>query len=135
MQLKMSTDYALRIMMYIANAEGTVTSKELSEKLSISQSLIFKICKKLSNSGMIKITTGVQGGFSMQKRPEDISVFEIIDLFEPTVRLNRCLESDEYCSRCATNICPAHKFFCKLQKELEEELSSTTLKDLIENKV
>ncbi len=135
MQLKISTDYALRVMMYIAKAERTVTSKELSERLLIPQSLVFKICKKLGNSGMIKITTGVQGGFSMLKHPEDISLYDIINLFEPTVQLNRCLESDELCNRSATDFCPAHKFFCKLQRELEEILIGTTLKDLIENKV
>ncbi len=135
MQLKVSTDYALRIMMFIANAKEIVTSRELSERLLIPQSLVFKICKKLGNGGMIKITTGVQGGFTLLKRPEDISLYDIIDLFEPTVQLNRCLESDEFCSLCATNYCPAHKFFCKLQREMDEKLSKTTLKDLLDNNV
>ncbi len=135
MQLKTSTDYALRIMMFIANAKGIVTSRELSERLLIPQSLVFKICKKLGNGGMLKITTGVQGGFSLMKPLEDISLYDIISLFEPTVQMNRCLEGDEFCTLCATNFCPAHKFFCKLQKEMEGKMKQTSLKDLVENKV
>ncbi len=134
MQLKVSTDYAMRIVMYTAVKKEIVTSKAMSEELCIPQSLIFKICKKLANNGIIEITTGVQGGFSLQKRPEDISLFEIIDLFEPTVRLNRCLEDDEHCSCDATMYCPAHKFYCELQKKFENILKNTSIKDLLENK-
>ncbi len=135
MQIKLSTDYALRVIMHIAKTEGTVTSKELSEILNIPHSLIFKICKKLGNAGIIKITTGVQGGFSMQKSPAEISMFDIMKLFEPTLFLNRCLEDHEACSRCATNTCPAHCFFAKLQQKMEKEMRSTSVQDLIENKV
>ncbi len=132
MQLKISTDYALRVVMYTAVADGIVTSKELSEKLGIPQSLVFKTCKKLSNHGIIKITTGVQGGFLLQKPPEEISVYEILVLFEPTMQINRCLEEDRYCSRCATQVCALRKMYGKLQKKMEDELKNTSVKDLLE---
>ena len=62
MQLKVSTDYAIRIVLYIAIKKDIVQSKELSETLGIPQSTVFKIGKKLSDNEIISIATGIQGG-------------------------------------------------------------------------
>ena len=49
MQLKITTDYAVRIVYYLALHRGTVTAAELSEALKISESYIPKITKKLKD--------------------------------------------------------------------------------------
>ena len=59
-QLKVSTDYAIRIVLYIAIKKDIVQSKELSETLGIPQSTVFKIGKKLSDNEIISIATGIQ---------------------------------------------------------------------------
>lgn len=131
MQLKISTDYAIRIVLYTAITRKINTSKELSDKLGIPQSIVLKIGKKLSDNGIISITTGVHGGFLLKKQPEDISLFNIINIFEPTTKLNRCLEEDRYCSRFATDNCPVRNFYCVLQEELENKLSLISIQDLL----
>ncbi|MFQ8922903.1 MAG: RrF2 family transcriptional regulator [Clostridium paraputrificum] len=131
MQLKVSTDYAIRIVLYTAITRKITTSKELSDKLGIPQSIVFKLGKKLSDNGIISITTGVQGGFLLKKRPEDISLFDIIDIFEPTTKINRCLEEDKYCSRFATEDCPVRKVYCRMQRRFENDLKNTSIKELL----
>ncbi|HGS9607867.1 Rrf2 family transcriptional regulator [Clostridioides difficile] len=131
MQIKVSTDYAIRIVLYLAITNRITPSKELSDKLCIPQSIVLKIGKKLSYNSIVKITTGVVGGFELQKQPEDISMFDIINMFEPTTKLNRCLEEDKYCSRFATECCPVRKFYCKAQKQFEDSLKSTTIAELL----
>ena len=131
MQLKVSTDYAIRIVFYLAIAKKTTTSKELSDKLGIPQSTVLKIGKKLSDNSIISITTGVQGGVFLEKQPEDISLFDIINIFEPTTKLNRCLEEDKYCSRFATEDCPVRNFYCKMQRRFEDDLKNTSIKELL----
>ena len=81
MQLKVSTDYAIRIVLYIAIKKDIVQSKELSETLGIPQSTVFKIGKKLSDNEIISIATGIQGGFKLKKHPKDISIF-VADLLQ-----------------------------------------------------
>lgn len=51
MQLKITTDYAVRIVYYLALHRGTVTAAELSEALKIPESYIPKITKKLKEIG------------------------------------------------------------------------------------
>ena len=113
-QLKVSTDYAIRIVLYIAIKKDIVQSKELSETLGIPQSTVF-----------------IQGGFKLKKHPKDISIFSIIDIFEPTIRINSCLEEDKYCSRFATETCPVRKVYCTMQKHFEEYLKKIKILDLI----
>ena len=130
-QLKVSTDYAIRIVLYIAIKKDIVQSKELSETLGIPQSTVFKIGKKLSDNEIISIATVIQGGFKLKKHTKDISIFSIIDIFEPTIRINSCLEEDKYCSRFATETCPVRKVYCTMQKHFEEYLKKIKILDLI----
>ncbi|HGH5623576.1 TPA: Rrf2 family transcriptional regulator [Clostridioides difficile] len=77
------------------------------------------------------MTTGVQGGFLFKKQPEDISLFDTINIFEPTTKLNRCLEEGRYCSRFATENCPVRKVYCKMQLRFENDLKNTSIKELL----
>ena len=130
-QIKVSTDYAIRIVLYLATKHQIAPSKELSDNLFIPQSVVLKIGRKLNCNGIVRITTGVAGGFSLQKSAEEISMFELINIFEPTTKLNRCLEEDEYCSCFATKNCPVRKFYCKVQMQFEESLKNTTIVELL----
>lgn len=67
----------------------------------------------------------------LQKQPKDITMYAIINLFEPTTKINRCLEEDECCSRFATENCPVRKFYCKVQKQFEDSLKNATIAELL----
>nr|WP_172689686.1 Rrf2 family transcriptional regulator [Enterococcus faecalis]ARO46179.1 Rrf2 family transcriptional regulator [Enterococcus faecalis] len=131
MQLKISTDYAIRIVLYLAAKRKSTTSNELADSLGIPQSIVFKIGKELSDNGIISVSTGVYGGFLLKKKPEDIRLFDIINIFEPTIKLNRCLEEDRYCSRFATESCSVRNFYCKLQQRFENDLKNISIKELL----
>lgn len=49
MQLNIATDYAIRIVIYMAKQRRIVSSRELSENLKISQPFIYKIMRKLNH--------------------------------------------------------------------------------------
>ena len=131
MQLKITTDYAVRIVYYLALHRGTVTAAELSEALKIQESYIPKITKKLKDANMITACEGIKGGYSLSRKPEDISLFDIISSTEITMKINRCLEEDGFCSRNATDYCSVHKTFLKVQKLYEDSLREVKISDMI----
>ncbi len=131
MQLKISTDYAIRMVLYLAATREIVSSRELSDRLGIPQSIVFKIGRKFNDLRIISISAGVRGGFLLTKAPEDISLYDIICVFEPTIRISRCLEEDKYCSRFATENCPVRKAYCEIQESLERELKSVSISSLL----
>ena len=99
MQLKNSTDYAIRIVCYLAAQERMVSTSELSRKLNISANYVPKIAKKLKNAKIVTACEGTNGGYMLAKQPENISLMDIISCVEETMAINRCLEEDRFCSR------------------------------------
>ena len=99
MQLTSTTDYAIRIVCYLAAQRQMISTSELSQELSVPSSYIPKITKKLKQAGIIKACEGTNGGYMMAKQPENISLLEIISCVEETMAINRCLEEDRFCSR------------------------------------
>lgn len=131
MQLKVSTDYAIRIVLHLAVKGGAATSSEISGQMGIPQSMIATLAKPLQKAGILTTQRGTGGGFALGRRPEDISLHEIVNLMEGTTRINRCLEPDGFCSRKGTASCSAHRFFLREQEKLERSFREMTIAKLL----
>ena len=59
MQLTSTTDYAIRIVCYLAAQRQMISTSELSQKLSVPSSYIPKITKKLKQAGIIEACEGI----------------------------------------------------------------------------
>lgn len=132
MQLNITTDYAIRLTLYLSTCDKPTTSSELSSQLVVPQNYVSGIMKKLISSGIAASHPGISGGYFLIKEPHEITMYDIIAVMENTTRINRCLEPDRYCSRHATDTCPVRKFYVSLQNNIDENLKTTTLADLIE---
>ena len=99
MQLTSTTDYAIRIVCYLAAQSQMISTSELSQELSVPYSYIPKITKKLKQAGIIKACEGIKGGYQIAKQPENISLRDVISCTEPTMAISRCLEKEGGCSK------------------------------------
>ncbi|RHJ60023.1 RrF2 family transcriptional regulator [[Ruminococcus] lactaris] len=131
MQLNITTDYAIRIVYYLALKEETITASELASVLKIPVNYISKITKKLKAAEIVQACEGIKGGYALMKKPGMISLFDIVSSMEVTMKINRCLEPDGFCSRNATDYCNVHKALLNVQKTYEDALKSVTIADLI----
>ena len=131
MQLTISTDYSIRVLLILAGNGRLTSLSELSKASAVTEAYLLKLIKKLKSSGFMKSYNGVNGGYELAMEPKDISLFDIIDTVEQTTRVNRCLEEDHYCSRLATGGCPVRKTYQKWQQLQDHFLQSVTLEDLI----
>ena len=89
------------------------------------------LTKKLKAAGIVQACEGIKGGYTLVKNPEIISLFDIVSSMEVTMKINRCLESDGFCSRNATDYCNVHKALLKVQRTYEDALKSVSIADLI----
>jgi len=133
MQLKITTDYAIRAILYLATKDEVISSLEISEKMSIPRKYLINIMKDLKNAGLVNTFSGQHGGYSLGRPTSQISLFDIIETMEGTSRINRCLEDDRYCSRFATENCPVRNTYLFIQSELERSLRSVTIQKLLED--
>ena len=131
MQLKNSTDYAIRIVCYLAAQERMVSTSELSRKLNVSANYVPKIAKKLKDAKIVNACEGINGGYMLAKQPENISLMDIISCVEETMAINRCLEEDRFCSRNLEDTCKIHKILLSLQNTYNNKLESVKVSDVI----
>ncbi|MCI6548164.1 MAG: Rrf2 family transcriptional regulator [Coriobacteriaceae bacterium] len=130
MQLNKTTDYAVRILMFLSTQEGVVTSEKISDATKVSKNYIRSILRKLSAAGILKMTRGTNGGYQLAGSEEDISLYDVLSIMEPTMKMNPCLEDKDNCSLFATGTCPVRRFYSSLQEQMEQSLKSTTIKSL-----
>ncbi|MFI4965975.1 MAG: Rrf2 family transcriptional regulator [Caulobacterales bacterium] len=134
MRLTVYTDYALRVLMYLAvHPEPKPTIGEISSSYSVSRNHLMKVVYDLGVAGYIGTVRGKNGGLRLARRPEDIGLGELIRQTEPDMALVPCF--DPVNSPCA--ITPA----CRLRGALHQAraaffgvLDGYTLADLVGNR-
>ena len=131
MQLTITTDYAIRIVCYLAAQRQMISTSELSQELSVPSSYIPKITKKLKQAGIIKACEGINGGYQIAKQPENISLRDVISCTESTMAISRCLEKEEGCSRNYIYCCKVHQILLELQNIYNNRLESVKISDII----
>lgn len=72
MQLNFTTDYAIRIVLYLAYKGEIASSSEISKKIEMSKSYALKVTKRLFKAGILDRKKGIYGGFFLSKKPEQI---------------------------------------------------------------
>ena len=130
MQLTMTTDYALRCLLYLAGKEGVSSSPEIGKAVGINNIFVQKVLRVLRDAGFVSSLKGGTGGYWLAKKPEEIVLLDIILLFEKTMKINRCLEPDGLCKR--NEACPMHVYYEELQMTLESFFGRDTLQDVID---
>lgn len=131
MQLNVTTDYAIRIVLYLASTERITTSAEIADEMHIPGNYVPNIVKKLRDKGLVHATFGPRGGYRLAKDAKDISLLDILQIMEGTIRINRCLEDDEYCSRYAVKTCAVHNVYAQCQSSVESILGSKSVADIL----
>ena len=132
MQLKLTTDYAIRTVVYLATQSGITSVAEIGSKMGISENYLMKVLKALKDAGLVAGYQGKRVGYAISKNPEEISLWDIVEVMEGTTKINRCLEADEFCSRHGTQFCAMRKYYQGLQKQMEEYLSGITIDKVLE---
>ncbi len=132
MQLKLTTDYAVRALMYLAENGGVVPIAEIAEAMDIPEKYLNRIGLALRNEGLIVTHRGQYGGYSLGRPPENIRLYDVVLLVEGTVVLNRCLEEEGYCGRGAMRYCSVHKCYSVMQRKWENFLRGVTIAILLE---
>ena len=135
MQLNMTTDYAIRSILYIAESGGNATVEEISNKMGISLPYMRKLFYKLAKAGLIESHRGRKGGYLIARPAAELSLWDIANVTEQTMAINPCLEDREKCSRNTEEQCMVQQFFLGLQSQIEEEMKKTTIQSLADKAI
>ena len=88
MRLTIHTDYALRILMYLAlKKDGLATITEIAATYDISKNHLMKVAYKLGAAGYAESVRGRGGGLRLAKPAEAIMLGEVVRNTEPDMPL------------------------------------------------
>jgi len=116
---------------YLAEKKTVVPASEMAENMNIPREYAQLIGRKLKKAGYVDITLGAFGGLSLIKKPEEITIYEIVLLMERSIKLSRCLDDEKQCNRNAASYCPLHTYFNRLQDIMEKDLKSVTFAEFL----
>jgi Rrf2 family protein len=105
--------------------ETRVSSLDIAEARQLPKPIVAKLLVVLSQSGLITGTPGPNGGYTLAKAPEEITLHEIVDQFEKTDDTIMCPFGPNWCGN--KEPCPLHNEIVAMQDRLSTFLSTTTL--------
>jgi Rrf2 family protein len=90
-----ATNYALHTIVYMIEyaKNEKLTLHTLADHFNISATYLSKILTQLVKADLIESISGVNGGYILRKRIEDISFLDVISATEGTGALFHCNES------------------------------------------
>lgn len=130
--------YAIRALIYLANyaqESKKIGIKKISEDLNIPSPFLSKILQGLARDKILTSIKGPNGGFTLGRKPEEISLYDIVVHVDGEKYFNNCIIRLEPCSCYTEEIttCPVHKRFSRIRNELIVFYQETSLADIIED--
>jgi len=129
MRITRETDYAVRCILYLSEAPGKVAmAGEIAEAMKIPKSFLAKILQKLTKADLVTSFRGVKGGVRLAKKPEEISLLDVIETIEGDVGLNICAVNERACGR--SKKCSVHPVWVELREAVENILNRYNFENL-----
>ncbi len=134
MQFNQATDYAFRVVLYLAHLPvGTIVpGPEIAMRQKIPVRFLLKIMHSLAQAGLVKSFRGVEGGYALLRPPAGISLYDVIEALEGPIMIQRCLSGPENCTRKSGAVCTVHQALATVQATLVDNLRSIDFAGLVQ---
>ena len=95
MRLTYHTDYALRVLIYLAVNTGKATRvSDVADSYGISRNHLLKVALRLGRLGYLTTMRGRSGGIALARHPEEINLGEVVRNMEDDFALVECMRLD-----------------------------------------
>ncbi len=132
MQLNLSTDIALRTLIYLGQKDAPATITEVSTAFDIAKTHLMKVVMTLVAQGLVISERGRNGGIRLARDAAKIRVGDVVQTMEPSMALVYCMRPDATETDCPLLPgCKLKKTFGKAQKAFLASLNESTLSDLL----
>jgi Rrf2 family protein len=128
MEISTKGRYASRIMVYLAlhDDDGPVRKKEIAGAEDISADYAEQLLVKLKAGGLVSSHRGVHGGFTLNKSPRDITLYDVLESTEGPIALTPCGANG--CNRVAE--CVTREVWREAESRMRTFFEGITVADL-----
>ena len=123
--------YGIEVLTILRDPGGRrISTTELGADLTINKPYLAKVINRLSHHNLIDTQRGPGGGMILARPASEISLYEVVLIFEPTVFDDCCLLGMD--PRSAYRFCPCQEFFGEITEAIRDRLKSLSIGDLVE---
>lgn len=129
MRLELSSEgrYALRVLVYLAGAEGRVTADRISSEAAVPRRILARVMAKLSRAGLVETVEGRGGGSLLARPPQEITLRDAVEAVEGPFEVTRCIMQQRACGE--GRPCALHDAWEEGQAAILDYLATQTLDD------
>jgi Rrf2 family iron-sulfur cluster assembly transcriptional regulator len=131
MKVTAKEEAGLMLLAHLAQAtdKGPVSLAQISEDSQITLSYLEKVVPALRKAGLVNAERGANGGYSLSRKPEAITVADALRALNGDILSTQCVgHGDKPCPKVGN--CPVHTVWDTLYDRIEDTLKQITLKDL-----
>ena len=128
--------YGIRAVIYIASRESDKSKTgltQISKDLKLPSPFLAKILQQLAKQKILISLKGPHGGFSLQRKPEKISLYDIVTTIDGDGLFTDCIIHNTKCGDVDNKHkeCPVHNEYAEIRKKLIQYFKKTTIEDLV----
>jgi len=130
MQLSNSSQYAIRILSYMALQEDNklLNATQLAQILQIPYKFLTKIMTEVVKSGLVTSIRGREGGYTFNKPTSQIIISEILDIFNDAIKDEQCVLGIGFCNGLCK--CALHDQWMEPKHLMQTMFQESTLKEI-----
>jgi Rrf2 family cysteine metabolism transcriptional repressor len=128
--LTKNTDYAIRALLALAAKRGSyVSAKSIATEHDIPYQFLRRLLQEMIRHDLVVSKEGVQGGFMLQKNPDEITVTQLIEIFQGRVQVSECMFRKQICSNRAR--CVLRHEIMRIEQVVQSEFEKLTVGKLL----
>ncbi|MDA9646993.1 Rrf2 family transcriptional regulator [Candidatus Pelagibacter sp.] len=135
MKLTSKGRYAVMALADLAkfNSINPVSLRDISLRQGISLDFLEQIFSKLKKYNIVKSIRGANGGYILNKEPEEIKLANILSAVDEEVKTVQCKKESKKGCNSKTTKCITHNLWDELEIHINNFFEQKNLKDLINN--
>lgn len=128
--LSQTIEYALRAMTHLASTERghAFNSETIAERTKVPKGYLSKILRDLVVAELIVSQRGPNGGFSLARAPDKITILDVVNAVDPIQRIKKCPLGNP----AHIQLCPLHRRLDDAIAMIEREFKRTSLAEVLE---
>ena len=133
MKLTSKGRYAVMALVDLARFDNInpVSLRDISLRQGISLDYLEQIFSKLKKYNIVKSIRGTNGGYILNKKPEEIKLANILSAVDEEVKTVQCKKESKKGCNSKTTKCITHNLWDELEVHINHFFEQKNLKDLI----
>ena len=127
-----ASEYALRAVVWLAqHPNSSFKLREIAEGTRATPGYLIKVLQSLAKAGILTAQRGSNGGFTLVRDPQDLSVLDVVSAVDPIERIRTCplgLASHGTC------LCPMHRRIDDAIASIERSFGESMIAGLLAEK-